>query len=156
MKRAWQKLASPHYYYGRSIIRFTLHLIATQAGFFRRRGLDRTSKLELKRLKNSKVGKNALIIGGGPSIEKLNWAKVRNKIDEIFVTHIFHLTTTSELITPNFICLSDPNSFVSCSGKKLKIQKRLWNYINSTGAVVLVPFFYRHFNFPSNTKKNIF
>ena len=156
MRSGLSNLNSPHYYYGRSVTRFCAHLIASQLGFFRRRGLDEEAKEALRGIRGSKLGQTALVIGGGPSASKLNNAKIAEYVDEIFVINTYPLTSRSLEIIPDYICLSDPNSFVVSEGKKLEIQNLVWDYISKSKATVIAPFFYRNFNFPESSNKFFF
>lgn len=156
MNKGLGSISSPHYYYGRSIIRFVSHLIATQIGIFKRRGLTLKAKRDLKMIQNSKIDKTCLVIGGGPSINRLKWEKIKHLVDDVIVTNNFHLTKLSSRITPDYICLSDPNSFLASEGKRYQIRKQLWEFVQESGATVISPYFYRKYKFPKSTSKIFF
>ncbi len=149
-------ISSPHYYYGRSVTRFLAHLTLTQMGFFKRRGLSKELKQELKGIRNSKTGKSALVIGGGPSLTDFCWDQVKDLVHEVIVVNNFHLSGLSNQIKPDYICLSDPNSFLPASGDRAQIFNSLWEFVSSSGATVIAPHFYRNFKFPEKTKAYFF
>jgi hypothetical protein len=60
-----------------------------------------------KNLKNSKIGKTALVLGGGPSLGKLNFARVKNDDPDIWVVNSFALSEAAKVLVPKYYVLSD-------------------------------------------------
>jgi hypothetical protein len=60
-----------------------------------------------KNLKNSKIGKTALVLGGGPSLGKLNIDRVKSDNPDIWVVNSFALSNAAKTLSPNYYVLSD-------------------------------------------------
>jgi hypothetical protein len=78
----------------------------SQTLVYRRTALRRT-----RQAKSLHTGKDALVIGNGPSAAKLNWEVVaaeQKKGLQVFVINYFLFSEASDICTPNYIVLSDP------------------------------------------------
>jgi len=96
----------------------------------------------LSQQKNSKRGKVALILGNGPSIKKLDLKNVEKMQPDIFVTNAYYSTSLSQLIKPNYYCLSDPAFFFDNGGVAHSISETL-KYISDSRCTLLVSHLYR-------------
>ena len=84
-------------------------------------------------------GKEALVIGNGPSASKLDWetvaAEQRNGL-QVFAINYFPLSEASEICRPNYIVLSDPgtkpNEFTNSR------TQQLWVRVRRDSAITLV------------------
>jgi len=77
-----------------------------QTLIYRRKALRRT-----REVRQTRAGREALVIGNGPSAAKLDWEIVvaeQKKGLEVFAINYFPLSEASEICTPNYMVLSDP------------------------------------------------
>ena len=104
--------ASPHYYHGRSAAKLLLNNFLLFLFMFilvKRPSHDLIKPTS--RLKNTKIGKTALVLGNGPSVDYVNVDVVEKFVDDIYcVNEFFNLKIAEELKCNNYI-LSDPMSF---------------------------------------------
>lgn len=154
-KRAYNLISSPHYFYGRSVIRLTVHNLVQYVEFFKRRGPSKELLAATKALRNSKEGKKALVLGSGPSIEKLIPDNVPSEFDDIFVVNNFYLHSISQRIIPDYYCLSDPNYFVSDKTNAIHTDSDVYEYIEKNDITLLISHFYRNFK-PTHSVKKLF
>lgn len=63
--------------------------------------------LGTKKLKNSKIGKTALVLGGGPSLSRLNIDRVKSDNPDIWVVNGFALSDAAKVLVPKYYVLSD-------------------------------------------------
>ena len=103
------------------------------------------------RLKNSKAGKTALILGNGPSLDKLNPKKISKEVDDIFVVNNFYKLQIASGIRPTYYVLSDPTSFFSV-GQMSMDNKELVDYLESIGCNLILPHHVSENFLPMNTK----
>ena len=89
------------------------------------------------------ANKEALIIAGGPSVNRLNLTNVlaaqsSGKLD-VFAMNWFPLSELAQTLAPNFFCLSDP---ITKPGSKRSYKGRgteeIWNYLDSRLAIKLI------------------
>lgn len=104
-------IGSPHYYYGKSISKLLLHKIVLLISFFRTEKPEKNLFLDTKRLKGSKKGMTALVLGSGPSVDLLKSELVHEYIDDVFAINEFFELELSKTISPQYYCLSDPAHF---------------------------------------------
>ena len=71
---------------------------------------DKNRMIATKQLYNSKVGKVALVLGNGPSLDKLNTNKVKSFVNDVFVVNDFYKLSISNEVQPTYYVLSDPAS----------------------------------------------
>jgi hypothetical protein len=90
-------------------------------------------------MKNSKVGKIALVLGNGPSLDKLNCEVVGSYIDDVFVTNGFYKLKIADSLTPDFYGLSDPAHFFSKSQESGLELDSLHAYIEEVKAKLILP-----------------
>jgi hypothetical protein len=100
------------------------------------RYIKKSSKLRAQ--KNSKIQKEALVLGNGPSLGKISFEKIKEhqKIDlEIFVVNFFPLFDAIEGFEPNYLVLSDEGTRPTNSGER---TQNLWKWIQSKPLVTLI------------------
>ena len=132
-------VGSSHYYFGTSISKLFLHKLILLIGFLRTqspRGGILTSTLQVK---NSKIGKTALILGTGPSLDRLNTDEVPLYVDDVFAMNEFFTLRISERVKPNFYCLSDPAHFVVTSEYSEDRRQKLGSYLEDLNATLILP-----------------
>jgi hypothetical protein len=87
--------------------------------------------------------RDALVIANGPSVGRLNTAKVlsaqANEELDVFAMNWFPLSELAQTLAPNFFCLSDP---ITKPGSKRSYKGRgteeIWNYLDSRLAIKLI------------------
>jgi hypothetical protein len=126
-----------------------------KASFFRRRGPSRNLLAPTKKMKNSKKGKTALVLGSGPSLNTLDPLRVREFFDDVFVVNNYYLMDISKKLAPDYYCLSDPNYFVKEKTNAIHSDRELAKYIRDTDTVLLLSHFYRNFT-NYNSLKTLF
>lgn len=102
------KWGDTHAYTGRSIILLALQRMVRFAFYFRTPRPSRHSMQEMAKYRGNGAGKIALVLGNGPSLQKLIPSQVRENFDDIFIVNGFHNLQIAEHINPSFYCLSDP------------------------------------------------
>ena len=137
-------ISSPNYYYGNSVIKLFTHNFFETLGFFRRRGPSRVLIQPLKSMKNSKIGKKALVLGSGPSLGKLNLGSTELSKYEVFAVNSFFQSQAAEVISPAFYCLSDPNYFVEDRTNTTFQDGPLLEYLTRKRPTLLISHFYRN------------
>lgn len=90
-------------------------------------------------MKDSKIGKVALVLGNGKSLEKLNTAEIHKYVDDIFVVNDFFKTKISSKVKPNFYCLSDPASFSDVKFNTGNQGSHFSRYLNDLKITLLLP-----------------
>lgn len=133
------KIANPHYYHGRSVLKLIVHNFLQFVGFLRtprpKKGiLDNTSKLH-----ESKAGKVALVLGSGPSLNNLNLETLDCHIDDLFVINAFNQLKVSSKVKPTFYGLSDPAHFGLLAGEQALELRETLRYIKDSGATLVLP-----------------
>jgi hypothetical protein len=131
--------ASPHYYHGRSSTRLFFNNVLQLLGFFLSERPSRESLVPTSVMRNSKVGRTALVLGTGPSLNKLNVDVLNEWVDEVLVVNSFNLLSVASEISPAFYGLSDPAHFVGPDIKETVQHKDLFQYIRSSGATLVLP-----------------
>ncbi len=134
-----RKIASPHYYHGRSITKLALHNAIELISFFK---TPRPKREQLKRtriLKNSKKGKVALILGSGPSLDNLNTNLLGDYVDDVFVINSFNQLEVATRIKPAFYGLSDPAHFGILSVEQSLELNGILDYIKRCEATLVLP-----------------
>ena len=87
--------------------------------------------------------KDALIIAGGPSVSRLNIAKVleaqKSGELDVFALNWFPLSELAQTLVPDFFCLSDPlNKPDSKKEFKNHRNEEIWNYLHSRPQIKLI------------------
>ena len=113
------RLESTHYYYGDSVGKLLLHKLAVFLKYLREDRPNAEHLRELKSRRNSMRGKEALVLGNGPSLQMLNENVAMSGKYDIFVVNSFNKMSTSEKLIPDYYVLSDPESFREQSLKSL-------------------------------------
>ena len=134
-----KKVASPHYYSGRSPFLLLIQNFLQLVAFFRTPRPTKVALKETKRLRNSATGKSALILGAGPSANKLNVNTTGQFIDDIFVINGFNALELSKTLKPSFYGLSDPAHFANLKGERLLERNQLIEYVTNLGARLVLP-----------------
>lgn len=133
------QVASTHYFFGDSIIKLSLHRALRFAAFLKTSKPTKKHLSEMKSLKNSRSGRRVLVLGNGPSIQKLNSGALKDCIDEIIVVNDFYKMDLANQIRPSFYVLSDPDSFDSLHPKYANVAQDLRNYIQQNDSYVVAP-----------------
>ena len=129
--------ASSHYYHGRSP--FKLLLNNSLLFLFRFILVKRPSRKLIKptlNLKNTKIGKTALILGNGPSVDSLNMDAVKVFIDDVYCVNEFFNLKISKKIKWNNYVLSDPMSF---SDKNFSLPEEFTDLLQKNGRRLFLP-----------------
>ncbi len=87
--------------------------------------------------------KSALIIAGGPSVNRLNIAKVLDAQKsgelDVFALNWFPLSELAQTLVPDFFCLSDPlNKPGVIKEFKNHRNEEIWNYLHSRPQIKLI------------------
>ena len=96
-----------------------------------------------RKAKGAYTNKDALIIAGGPSVNRLHVANVlaaqsSGKLD-VFALNWFSLSDLAPTIVPDFFCLSDPITKPgSQSVFKSKRSEEIWHYLESQPKIKLI------------------
>ena len=93
-------------------------------------------------MRDSKKGQIALILGNGPSLQKLNLVDVKKKRPDIFVTNGFYRNHFAQFVEPTFYCFSDPTFFFDTNPVSHSISDT-FQYIRKTNCQLLISHFYR-------------
>ena len=129
--------SSPHYYHGRSLSKLFLNnFLLFLFTFILVKAPSRDLIKPTSRLKNTKIGKTALVLGNGPSVDGLNVDAVKIFVDDIYcVNEFFNLEIAKELKCNNYI-LSDPMSFSEETGTS---PKEFLTLLVESGGRVFLP-----------------
>jgi hypothetical protein len=132
-----QPYASPHYYHGRSVSKLLLNnLLLFLFMFILAKRPSRDLIEPTSKLKNTKIGKTALVLGNGPSVDDVNINAVEKFVDDIYcVNDFFNLEIAKELKCNNYI-LSDPMSF---SDETETSPKEFLTLFTQSGGRVFLP-----------------
>ncbi len=130
--------ASPHYDYGDSILKLSVHNLLTYYSYARAVKPPRKIFEGTRKLKNSKSGKTALLLGNGHSLSMLNTSIIPKYIDDIFVVNDFFKLEVSKYIKPTYYVLSDPLDFQSKKNKK-QVHSGLHKYITDNECILILP-----------------
>ena len=144
-------LSHPSYYFGNSLVLLFLFKLVHTSLLFRRRGPSRALLGPLRATKGSKKGSIALVLGNGPSLNKLEIDDYHLFKPDVFVTNGYYATQIARLIKPTFYCLSDPASFFDNGGAPQSISDTL-NYVSEAQATLLISHFYRKQKLPPNRR----
>jgi len=132
-------IGSPHYYHGTSVIKLLLHNIVLLAAYFRTESPENGILNPTSEIKNSKKGKIALILGTGPSVDRLNADQIALHIDDLFAMNEFFTLKVSASVTPQYYCLSDPAHFSKNSEYPEEKRIKLREYLDTVKPTLLLP-----------------
>jgi hypothetical protein len=125
-------------YIGRSSKKLLRRNLLQLLFFFMSERPDKNRMIATKQLCNSKVGKAALVLGNGPSLDKLNTNKVKSYVNDVFVVNDFYKLSISNEVQPTYYVLSDPASFWT-DPQTISETIRLESYLESTGSTLVLP-----------------
>ncbi len=130
---------STHYYSGRSIWKLGAQKIFRFIAFLRTEKPKRHQLATTAALRGTKTGKTALVLGNGPSLQRLNTGFLEEFVDEIFVVNDFYAQTISSSVKPTYYALSDFDSFTQNTIEEQSRFKELRQYIqlSCTEGVIL-------------------
>jgi hypothetical protein len=131
--------ASPHFYFGDSIFWHLIHIASKKILYLRTKKPSKKAFTVLSEMRDSKVGKVALVLGNGKSLDTLNVREVPNFVDDIFVVNDFFKTEISMKIKPNFYCLSDPASFTDAEFDAMNPLSSFSSYLSDLSITLLLP-----------------
>jgi len=134
-----RKIASPHYYHGRSVTKLVIHNLLQLISFYKTPGPKRKHLNGTRVLKNSKKGKVALILGSGPSLNNLNTNILSDYIDDVFVINSFNQLEVATKIKPAFYGLSDPAHFGTLSSEQTLELNAILDYVKDCKATLVLP-----------------
>ncbi len=134
-----RKVASPHYYHGRSVTKLAIHNSLQLISFFRTPRPKRQQLEGTRALKNSKKGKVALILGSGPSLNNLNTNALGDYVDDVFVINSFNQLEVAARIKPAFYGLSDPAHFGTLSSEQTLELNAILDYVKDCEATLVLP-----------------
>jgi hypothetical protein len=120
--------------------------------YFNRRGPSKHTLTALRRVKGSKAGLNALVLGNGPSLAKINLSNIREKNPDIFVVNAFNQMSISAEITPKYYCLSDPDSIIKPDRPVPHNHDSTFEFISKNNCTLLLSHFYRKIQIPESIK----
>jgi hypothetical protein len=114
-----------------------------------------------KRANRANRNKDALIIAGGPSVNRLDVSSIitaqSNGELDVFALNWFPLSNLSQTLVPNFFCLSDP--LCKPSSKTLfkgQSVEKIWDYLRSQPTIKLIlPHNWKKYNKSFNNKVEI-
>jgi hypothetical protein len=132
-------MASPHFYTQRSVILLLLHNFLRLIAFLKTPRPERRILLETRKLRNTKNGKAALLIAGGPSVDLLNSEYIKTAGYDIFAMNGYNRFSISKSLVPNYYCLSDPLHFAPRSDQGIEEVRRLEKYIYSQNITLIAP-----------------
>lgn len=132
-------VANTHYFFGDSIIKLSFHRILRIVAYLKTDKPRKNQLSKMKLLKNSRTGRKVLVLGNGPSIQKLNFNVLDENVDEIIVVNDFYKMDIANKIRPAFYVLSDPDSFDSLHPKYVGMGQPLREYVQQTGCYVMAP-----------------
>ena len=124
--------------------------------FFNRRGPSFRTLSSLRKAKRTKVGKYALVLGNGPSLGKIDLANIREMKPDIFVVNSFNQMAISNEITPDYYCLSDPDSFIKPERSVPHNSDSTFEYILQNKCTLIMSHFYRKSDIPDSIKRLYF
>lgn len=118
------------------LVRFVIQFFNNPIQRFKRHEL-------LKKLKNSKISKQCLIVATGPSSAKLDAQKIQ-KLQAKGLLDVITLNDANKLelfstITPDWYVLADPANFEPISESETHNQLQLWDYITRSQTSVFIP-----------------
>ena len=129
--------ASPHYYHGRSSSKLFLNNFLLF--LFRFILVKPPSKVLInptRKLKDSKLGKTALVLGNGPSIDSIDIAALPIYVDDIYCVNEFYKLEISKELKCNNYVLSDPLSFTD---KDFALPDNFVDQLNQNDARLFAP-----------------
>ena len=132
-------LASPHYYHGRSSWLLFISNFLQLLGFLKTKKPHRNSFNDLRKLKNSKIGRTALVLASGPSVDGLNHDFLERFVDDVLVINGFNKLKIANKIKPVFYGLSDPAHLKDLSGDQKTEREELLAYVKKVGATLFLP-----------------
>ncbi len=134
-----RKIASPHYYHGRSVIKLAVHNSLQLIAFLKTPRPKHAHLRETRNLENSKKGKVALVLGSGPSLNNLNLNLLGDYIDDVFVINSFNQLEVSKKVKPTFYGLSDPAHFGILSNDQATELNEILDYVKVSQATLVLP-----------------
>ena len=141
--RPFRGITQPSYYFGRSVSKLLLFNIIQAVSILRRRGPSKKLLRPLSALKNSKSGQIALVLGNGPSLNKINIHNVKQHSPDIFAVNDYYMKEIAKELIPSFYCLSDPDTFIQPDRKVLHKNSAMYSYIEKHDCIILKSHLYR-------------
>jgi hypothetical protein len=130
--------ASPHYYYGRSVMRLALmNFLNFVFNYCLVTPPRRNNLSALRSMKDSCLGKRALVLGNGPSIDLLRHENIEGYVDGIFAVNHFYRSNAASLVVPNYYVLSDPKSF---EDTEISMGSAFIRYLQENRVQLFVPY----------------
>jgi hypothetical protein len=124
--------------------------------YFNRRGPSANTLSAIRSVKGTKKGMKALVLGNGPSLGKINLANIREMKPDVFVVNSFNQMAISNEITPDYYCLSDPDSFIKPERSVPHNSDSTFEYILQTKCTLILSHFYRKSVIPHSINRLYF
>lgn len=134
-----RKLKHSNSYYGKSVFKLLVYNFWQLSGYFKRRGPSKNLLLSTRNARNSKVGKKALVLGSGPSLDLLVPEKVNEYFDDVFAVNSYYKYIHSDVVIPTYYTLSDPNFFVETTKTTFHKSQELNEYLKTSLATLIIP-----------------
>ena len=125
---------SPHFYPHNSPWKLLLNNIARQYSAWWAKKPRKNQLVELRALKNSKRGRKALLLGNGPSLNRLNVSEANSGNYEIWTVNEYSHLEVSHEVNPDYHVLSDPESFNEA------FSSHTFRYLSQHNATLFIPF----------------
>ena len=133
-------IANPHFYTGRSVVLLSLQQLLRFALFLKTERPPKRVIREMAKLANQGKGRTALVLGNGPSLDKLIPEQATSHFQDIFVVNGFHNLRISEQLAPSFYCLSDPLDESEIDNQQSEEGNNLRKYLQQNlGCTRLLP-----------------
>jgi len=99
-------------------------------------GTHRRALRQIRELKNSSIGRKALVFANGPSVNSLDLehSAFRSEDVDVFVVNFFPLSKLASQLRPKYLVLSDPLTHPKIVSNK---NQELWDWIQNYPAVTL-------------------
>ena len=137
------RIASPHYYFGRSIFRLLGQRCFQYIAYLRSERPLRKDLENVKNLRNSGKGRVALVLGNGPSLDNLNPQIAQELCQDIFVVNGFYNLQISKKLKPTFYCLSDKLSIKYSTKNSIDLHPNMLEYLTQNDISLVVPHIFR-------------
>jgi hypothetical protein len=131
-------IANPHFYTKRSLLLLLLQKSFRYILFLRDEKPSKDIIQQTAKLAKSGKGKTALVLGNGPSLDRLIPSQANLYFDDIFVVNGFFDLRISKDLTPSYYCLSDPISLKELSDLDRNGGNRFREYLHQNADCVLL------------------
>jgi hypothetical protein len=149
-------ITQQNYYFGRSLTKLFLFNLVQALLVFRRRGPSRKLLKPLRQLKGSKTGQIALVLGNGPSLNRINLEDILKHSPDVFVLNDYYMKDLAKVLKPSFYCLSDPDSFYQPERNVRHSNSSAVAYMEENNCTLLISHLYRKVDLGTKCKSLYF